>query len=121
MSNWRYNPFAETQAVTLISETKTIEWILELQKYGFWLREAPKKSDGVIVALADPPNSTFAEVDFLTAPDGWEFRVDYGPRGTNSALMEFNFTNDGDSVFVTYRGVGTAATYDGLAYSLSTV
>lgn len=107
--DWRYNPFTEQQSTSVISEARTIALIPELQIYGFYLTESPNEDSGISIHSNDTDEIMYTETSFSTAPDAFEFRVDWGGRSTESALVECSYANNGSSVIVSYRGKGSSA------------
>jgi hypothetical protein len=56
----------------------------------------------------------WTERNFLTAPDAYEYRIDYGDRGSGTAFVECNYANNGQTVLVDYRGGGSPNTWQNL-------
>ena len=103
-SRWRFNPFTVTyQALTIASESHTIEYHAEFNAYGIFCDEAIQFDNPSSVTIAG-----YTEVSRLTTPTGVQFRVDYATDTFyNTGFIEFHSSKNGLTVTVAYKGRGT--------------
>lgn len=110
-SRWRQDPFDGTLNSILIEyEQHTIEYITELNKYGFYANEGVVLDAGAPVSLVqdNTAQTAFIEQPRTIAPNAGQFRVDYDDTDYyNTGFVQCNSTDNGKAVLFTYRGTGT--------------
>jgi hypothetical protein len=73
-ARWRLNPFSGTMnAVLIVDEPHTVEFITEINAYGFYANEGVRfeNPSTVIITDDDSAAATYTEVSRLTAPVKW--------------------------------------------------
>jgi hypothetical protein len=124
--NWRFNPFTGQIAQVAKVDYLTISEVRS-GLYGVQLTEPPlKKNANYIVAKevtnADPVSptygTTYTEIDRTVSPGTTQYRVDYDEINADleqltgyytTGLVEFNSSENGKMVEVTYEGTGRTA------------
>lgn len=107
-ARWRQNPFTDDMNDILIEdEEHTIEYITELNIYGFYANEGVA-AEPVILVQDNTAQTTFTEQPRTIAPNAGQFRVDYDAEDYyNTGLVQCNAADNGKAVLFTYRGTGT--------------
>jgi len=111
-ARWRFDEFDDTfLPLVVTAEEHTIEFIVEIAKYGFFTNESVRlvtPTSTVSVIEDDSAAFVFVEVSKLTAPDSGEFRVSFDALGfQNTGFFECNAADEGREVLVGYEGLGT--------------
>lgn len=103
--NWRFNPFTGVFNPKSKTETHTIQYWEESNAYGIILDETPQNNTPSTTTITG-----YTEVPHGSAPSALQFRVDYAV-ATNqwgTAFVEFNSSRNGQTVTVSYKGLGTS-------------
>lgn len=110
-ARWRENPFTgDMNDILIEDEEHTIEYITELNIYGFYANEGVvlDPAEPVILVQDNTAQTTFTEQPRTIAPNAGQFRVDYDAEDYyNTGLVQCNAADNGKAVLFTYRGTGT--------------
>lgn len=110
-ARWRIQPFTgDVNSILIEDEEHTIEFIAEINSYGFYANEGVvlDAGDPVILVQDNTAQTGFIEQPRTIAPNAGQFRVDYDDEDFyNTGFVQCNATDNGKAVLFTYRGTGT--------------
>lgn len=110
-ARWRTQPFTgDVNSILIEDEEHTIEFIAEINSYGFYANEGVVLDAGDPVSLVEDTTAqtAFIEQPRTIAPNAGQFRVDYDDTDYyNTGFVQCNAADNGQAVLFTYRGTGT--------------
>lgn len=95
--------------VSITDEQHTVEYHADWNAYGIQLDEAPQLDNPSSLSIVESGTGgiTFTEVPRTQAPSSGQYRVDYdAPTYFGTGRIEFNASDNGKTVLVSYKGGG---------------